>query len=139
MVTFHKITRGQSRNIDRYGSGQFGASRGNRAHHGLDIMARPGESVLSPIDGDVIRESMPYPQDPRYRGLVIRGTGQWDGYEVKMFYVLGILSGQVKAGQIIGTAQDLSGRYPGITNHVHIEVRLRGNLLAPMDMFGICF
>lgn len=29
----------------------------------------------------------------------------------------------VVAGQEIGAAQDLNARYPGITNHVHVELR----------------
>lgn len=29
----------------------------------------------------------------------------------------------VSAGDVLGAAQDLTGRYPGITNHVHVEMR----------------
>jgi murein DD-endopeptidase MepM/ murein hydrolase activator NlpD len=136
---FSPVTIGPTRRTDAWGSGQYGAGRGDRRHHGLDIVARPTEAICSPIDGTVVREAYPYANDRRFRGLVIRGTGSWDGYEVKLFYVDGHFSGQVRAGQVVGRAQDLSGRYPGITNHVHLEVRERGRELSPSELFGLCF
>jgi len=139
MPTFSAITTGPSRRIDPWGSGQYGAGRGHRTHHGLDIVAKPGEAIRSPIDGDVVREAHPYANEPRFSGVVIRGSGDWDGYEVKLFYVHGLFSGAAKSGQILGHAQDLTRRYPGITNHVHLEVRQRGRELPPGDLFGICF
>jgi leukocyte cell-derived chemotaxin-2 len=87
----------------------------------------------------VIREAHPYANDPRFRGVVIRGTGSWTGYEVKLFYVDGLFTGDAQAGQVIGRAQDLIGRYPGITNHVHLEIRKRGRELLPNELFGFCF
>lgn len=136
---FSPITSGPSRRTDAWGSGQYGAGRGGRTHHGLDIIARPTEAIRSPIDGNVTREVHPYANDPRFRGLEIRGTGNWEGYEVKLFYVDGEFSGPVRAGQIVGRAQDLGVRYPGITNHVHVEVRDRGRELSPIELFGMCF
>lgn len=44
----------------------------------------------------------------------------------------------VKAGEVIGFAQNIGARYPGITPHVHIEVwdRTKTNVsLDPTDMF----
>lgn len=139
MPTFSPVTTGPSRRTDAWGSGQYGAGRGGRTHHGLDIVARPAEPIRSPIDGMVVRETVPYANDPRFRGLVIRGTATWEGYEVRLFYVDGLFSGQTQAGQVVGYAQDLSGRYPGITNHVHLEVRERGHELSPSQLFGLCF
>jgi hypothetical protein len=95
--------------------------------------------VFSPIDGQVLREAIPYRNDPSFRGVVIQGIGEWLGYEVKLFYVQGIVSGPVRAGQAVGTAQDLGGRYPGITNHVHLEVRRGGMVIDPDQLFDICF
>lgn len=139
MADFARINDSPTRQLDAHGSGQFGASRGARRHQGLDIVARAGEQVKSPIDGDVMREALPYPADPRYRGVVIRGTGKFAGYEVKMFYVEGLFCGQVKAGQVVGSAQNLGDKYPGITNHVHLEVRYKGAVVSPLEMYRMCF
>lgn len=136
---FHRILPGSTRLADRWGHGRFGEPRGARTHGGLDIVAVPGEVVSSPIEGTITPESLPYADDASYRGLLISGTGPWEGYEVRMFYVVGFLSGRVAAGQTVGLAQDLGRRYPGITNHVHLEVRYHGTVLNPMDTFGLCF
>ena len=139
MNRFHGITAsGGVRRLDAWGQGHFGAGRGNRRHDGVDFVALPGEEILSPIDGNLIRIARPYKDDPRYEGVVIRGTGAWIGVEVKLFYVQGEKSGPVKAGDRIGTAQNLGPRYSGITNHVHMEVRQGGRLVPPDDMFWQC-
>lgn len=139
MPNFSPMTSGPTRRTDPWGSGQYGAGRGQRTHQGLDIVARPGEAIRCPIEGDVVREAHPYPNEPRFSGVVIRGKGVWSGYEVKVFYVNGVFSGDAKPGQVLGHAQDLSGRYPGITNHVHVEVRQHGRALSPNDLFRMCF
>jgi len=134
-----EIVRNQrSRRTDSYGSGQFGASRRHGPHEGLDIEARPGEGVFSPIEGEILGEASPYADDRSLRGLLIRGAGQWNGYEVKIFYVDGIFCGRTVPGSLIGRAQDLTFRYPGITNHVHLEVRLGGRPLSPNEIYGLC-
>ncbi len=137
MPVFHKVTSGPVRGTDKYGSGKFGVSRdgGKRSHQGLDLGALPGEKILSPIEGLVVREARPYANDPKYVGVVIDGTGEWKGYQVKMFYVKGIKLGRVRAGEVVGTAQDLGKKYPGIINHVHLEVRLHGLVVSPAPMF----
>jgi hypothetical protein len=63
----------------------------------------------------------------------------WTGYEVKIFYVDGLFQGKAQAGDVIGHAQDVSRRYAGITNHVHLEVREHGCELSPAELFGMCF
>jgi hypothetical protein len=136
---FRSIVAGPTRRKDQYGSGQFGVTRGHRSHEGLDLVVGPGESIFSPIDGVLVREAQPYAGDSRYQGVVINGEGNWLGYEIKLFYVSGIICGPVRGGQLIGYAQDLSLRYLGITNHIHIEVRNQGRVIGPMEMFGICF
>ena len=114
----------KSRGSDAYGSGQHGARRdgGTRAHAGLDVIATANQEIFSPMDGTVIREAFPYKDDPRYRGILVRGTGAFAGYEMKLFYVNGLFSGEAKAGQLIGHAADLRIKYPGITNHIHLEM-----------------
>lgn len=140
MRTFHSIVEGRmtSRGKDRYGSGQPGASRGSRSHGGIDIVATPGQRILSPIDGLVIREAFPYKDDTSMRGILIRGSGSFSGWEVKIFYVIGLFSGEVRAGGLIGHAQNLV-KYPGITNHVHMEVFQSGRQIDPREPFASCF
>jgi hypothetical protein len=130
-----------SRLRDAYGSGQHNASRdgGSRKHAGIDIVVSSGESVFSPISGRVVRQAFPYRNDPNYVGVVIEGTDEWQGYEVKLFYVEGLFSGPVKQGDVVGLAQDLTTKYPGITNHIHVEVRLNRVALDPREIWGQCF
>ncbi len=136
----HNIVATQrTRRSDIHGSGQYGAGRGSRKHQGVDVVAYPGERVFSPISGEIVRESFPYAEDLSYRGLVIRGTGDWSGYEIKIFYVEGLNCGPVVPGSPIGFAQDLSRRYPGITNHVHVEVRRNGQVMPLTDLYRMCF
>ncbi len=114
-----------------YGSGAFGAGRTGRRHEGVDIAVQPGETVVSPVSGTVSIGD-PYGDDPKKRDIYqsVRIKTE-DGHVVKVFYVKpgeGIENGAaVKAGQPIGTAQDLSRVYPPrdggrMTNHVHVEV-----------------
>ena len=136
------VVRNQrSRMHDSYGSGQFGDSRdgGSRAHKGLDVAAAPREMIYSPIKGTIVREAFPYKGDLSVRGLIIRGTAEWKDYEIKIFYAEGLLTGDVMPGQHIAFAQNLGKKYPGITNHVHIEVRCRNNVINPQVIFAQCF
>ena len=141
-MQFRTVTSGmRSRGFDsRYGSGQFGASRQSRGrrhpHQGLDISASPGELVFSPIDGEIVREAAPYAP---FSGVLIQGRGDYAGYEVKLFYVDAFMCGSVTAGSVIGKAQDLSVSYPGIPNHVHMEVRHQGRLINPTEAYHMCF
>ncbi|HET7792151.1 MAG TPA: hypothetical protein VFL64_02095, partial [Rhizobacter sp.] len=122
------VRQQRSRTHDKFGSGQYGARRdgGTRTHRGLDVVTTPREAVFSPIDGTVVREARPYPGDRLMRGLVIHGRGEWTGYRVKIFYAEGLVCGDVQAGQPIALAQDLSLKYPGITNHIHLELSRDG-------------
>ncbi|HUD34264.1 MAG TPA: hypothetical protein VMR43_14820 [Variovorax sp.] len=140
MSIAQELVRNQrSRNRDAHGSGQFGESRGNRKHKGLDVVANVGEMIFSPIEGTIVREAFPYKDDPSVRGVVIQGTGTWEGYEVKVFYAQGLVCGAVLPGQHIAFAQDLTKKYLGITNHIHVEVRLKGKVIAPQELFVQCF
>lgn len=42
-----------------------------------------------------------------------------------------IVGKTVEQGEAIGTAQDLTIKYPGITNHVHFEITLNGEQVDP--------
>lgn len=111
----------RQRGNDIHGSGAFGASRdgGTRIHNGVDIVAQVGQAVKSPVDGKVIRYPDVY-SDNAFTGLAI----DTDAYLHKILYVAPSVSvgSYVKKGQTIGYAQNIAGRYPGITPHVHWEV-----------------
>jgi hypothetical protein len=104
----------------------------------VDFVAYPDQTILSPIDGYVVRMAAPYRNDPQFTGVVIEGTGAWAGVEVKVFYLETYQSRAVSAGEQLGTAQNLGSRYPGITNHVHMEVLFGGRLLSPDEVYEQC-
>ncbi|MBI5120056.1 MAG: M23 family metallopeptidase [Rhodospirillales bacterium] len=145
------------RTKDGLGTGDFGANRDEgerkRSHKGVDIVAKPGETVFSPVDGKVeVRKSdptgrvnngswiEPYPDNPEKKGK-LKGVGiiTEDGHRVRLLYVdpdaVDLKPGQeVRAGQAIGKAQDLSKVYPtGMTNHVHIDVKKDGEFIDPTE------
>lgn len=123
------------RGCDTHGCGSFGASRGGRKHEGVDVVVTPGTKILSPITGKVIRYPFPYPGDIFYKGILIEN----EQYSVKIFYLnpTAIQNTMVKQGDVIGVAQNIAAKYsPGMTNHVHIEVKDRsGKLLNPTNLF----
>jgi hypothetical protein len=141
MTTFIKPTNGFSRTRDNFGSGQYNAPRdgGTRLHKGLDLISAPGEMIKSPISGTIIKEVIAYADDPQYKGVLIKGTGEFADLEVKILYVRPLIGGNVKAGDIIGMAQDITLRYPGITNHIHMEVLKKGVIADPTEFYNYCF
>lgn len=131
------VTDGNVRETDAKGSGEFGASRdgGTRKHAGLDIVIEPHKPVLCPTVLEFKRNGLAYETgiggansaEP-YRLIVLEN----DFVEVKILYVYpySFIKGEVVvAGEPIGVSQDLSRRYPGITNHIHIEVWPKDTLL----------
>lgn len=124
------------RKCDSYGCGNFGASRdgGKRSHMGQDYISREGQPVFSPIRGTV--SAGPAYADGRYselRRVTITGASA----RVNLMYVLPHVSvGQtVEAGELIGYAQSLQKRYPGIPDHVHLEVSISGVKVDPLPYF----
>lgn len=120
-------TGNKIRVADKNGSGLFGASRdgGKRRHGGVDFIGEPGQQIVSPIDGRILRVAYPYVQNWDYMGVLIRG----DDYDVKIFYMTpypDIIGKEVVQGQGIGLMQDITKKYPnvGMTPHVHIQVHL---------------
>lgn len=108
------------RGADKFGLGKYGASRGGQKHKGTDYICESDQSVYAPISGVVEREARPYPSG-EYSGLVIRNNI----LTIKMFYLepyYSLIGKKVEMGQVIGTAQAISGRHSGITEHIHLEV-----------------
>ena len=121
------IIRGE----DRWGSGAYGAPRGDRLHRGVDIVVAEGAAVFAPFNATIIREATPYEDDDRYTGVLLAGIDAWADYEIKLFYLRAPHEGTVVAGEPLGIAQDLSARYPDITNHVHLELWHHGEVIDP--------
>ena len=138
MKKWHSLTEGplRLRGEDEWGSGAYGAARGERTHRGIDIVAEPGVRVLSPINGEIVREAKPYEDDDSYGGILICGAGSWQDTEIKMFYLDGYKLGPVLAGEPIGVAQNLSMKYAGIINHVHLEVWQGDKPVDPTPFFA---
>jgi murein DD-endopeptidase MepM/ murein hydrolase activator NlpD len=121
------------RNTDIYGSGAFGASRGSRKHAGLDIIAQPGDDVVSPLDGRVVRIGLAY-YGSVLGSLHIQGVGEYADARIKLLYVEPDVdvNATVRRGQHIGQAQDVasywhekSPRSGTMKNHIHIELMIR--------------
>lgn len=125
------------RGEDAWGAGYFGAPRGKRTHRGVDIVAQKGEDILAPMDGEIVRKARPYDDDERYSGLLLAGSGRWAGMEIKVFYIEPRPPGPVRQGDVIGRAQDIAAKYPGITPHVHIEVWRGGAAVDPAPLLRL--
>ena len=90
------------------GSGLFKASRdgGTRYHGGIDFLGSPGQDIVAPCDGKVIRIAYPYANDLEWKGVLIIGKF----YSVKIFYLdplPGIIGKEVMQGESIGIMQDI--------------------------------
>lgn len=138
------------RGHDAYGAGGFGASRngGRRRHLGIDLVARPGDHIVSPASGALVVFD-PYRSLAAKRGrLSAIQLVTDDGFVVRLLYVeaaapLRRPGARVAMGQAIGVADDLSKIYPPIaagpmTNHVHLDIQRgrvwrRGDVDACLD------
>lgn len=126
-------TGGGERN-DSEGSGWYGATRIGeggipRTHRGLDILATPGEAVLSPIDGVIERHGTVYWPDPKktnYDLVVIRGTGRHAELVATLLYVdrsVQVGTKVTRGETTIGDAQDVRTRHGDeMEPHVHLGV-----------------
>jgi len=123
----------EKRGQDSWGSGAFGASRGDRKHNGVDYKVPAGSAVLSPVEGLVTKLGYPYGNDLSFRYVQITTP---EGYDHRIFYVNPLVQDgdKVKKDQIIGLAQDLTTRYVGIVQHLHYEIRHKGEYLNPGEV-----
>ncbi|TCS13597.1 M23 family metallopeptidase [Caulobacter sp. BK020] len=125
---FANPTGGVPRGHDEFGDGQFGARRdgGSRSHEGVDYVATAGQDVKAPMSGYVTKIGYAYAGDSGLTFVEI--TNPALGYVARAFYVKpSVEVGQtVRLGETIGADQSLQGHYPGITDHVHLEVMQPG-------------
>jgi murein DD-endopeptidase MepM/ murein hydrolase activator NlpD len=113
---------------DKAGAGNFGASRGNRDHNGVDYLCRPKGKVFSPAKGTVTKHGYTYRNDPQWRYIEVTDE---NAQRHRLFYVSpkANVNQHVEAGEVIGEAQDISQRYPGqgMLAHVHYEIMTQSN------------
>ena len=129
---------GKVRKSDSYGVGAFWESRRRRTsnsagetvtveyrHRGGDYIVVAGEEVFAPVTGFVVRVTDAYSSDGHgLKAIVIKS----DDYEAKILYVrpdalIGPGSFVVAGETKLGSAQAVSAKYPGITDHVHIQIQ----------------
>lgn len=119
------------RGTDDWGSGEFHASRsgGSRKHKGVDYGCLPETLIHSRTDGRVTKLGYPYSSDLSFRYVQIEDE---HGARHRYFYVEpGVSLGEiVYAGDVIGEAQDIAGKYSRpdkvMKNHVHYEILVDG-------------
>lgn len=114
------------RKPDSFGDGEYGASRGDRKHNGIDFAPQ----VHAVSSGTVTKIGYPYGNDLTYFYVQITDN---NGNDARYFYVQPCVKvgDKINAGQVIGIMQDLGKRYPGITPHFHFEVKRSGEFLDP--------
>jgi len=115
--------------------GYFGASRIHKGrdsiHKGLDLIIPPGRDIVASGYGIYHRTGICYSGDLRYLKCVFIFDVTVRMNILYMWPRL-IKGTKFKRGDVIGTVQDLSARYPKIINHVHVEVVVRGRRVDPM-------
>lgn len=139
---------------DSAGDGYFKASRSNEVglHQGVDYVAREGLSVIAPFPGDIEVGSNFSRGLPRIK---IKGTGDYEGYEMLIGYAKANFKRKVNMGDVIGTVVRLSGKEerivgkrkqlvdvpgkgykdPNMVNHIHVELTYNGKHIDPTDKF----
>lgn len=130
MITASLPTRKQ----DQHGSGEWHAPRGDHTHNGVDLVSPVGAELLAPVTGLVTKLGYPYADDLAFRYVQITVAG---GDAHRLFYIepLVEVGDQVEAGiTLVGIQQDLEQRYPGITNHVHYEIKRGDDYISPTEV-----
>lgn len=111
------------RTQDKWGAGHFGASRGERKHMGVDLVVEEGSSFVAMNSGIVSKFGQVYKDSPQYKYISVISEG---GIVWRYMYLNSCVQiGQrVEAGEtILGTYDSLEPRYPGITPHVHLDIK----------------
>jgi len=128
-----------TRKPDRHGDGGYLAPRGSRQHHGVDKACYPGSIALAVSAGTVTKLGYPYASgiggamgDSPFQYVQVTDN---EGYEVRYFYVEPSVNvgAEVTVGSELGVTQNLDRRYPGITEHIHFEVKKDGNYVDPTN------
>lgn len=124
-----------TRKTDKYGSGAYLAPRGDRLHQGVDLACYPGTHIMSLVEGTVTKIGYPYnPNTDKGYLRYVEVTTDED-LQFRYFYVKPTVKvgDRIEQGTVLGISQQLGEIYGGITEHVHLEVKLHGEFLSPMD------
>lgn len=124
------------RDYDKWGAGHYGAPRGKRKHRGVDYVNHVNEAVECFEGGEVTKIGFPYSQkSAKKRHFRLVEIMVSHAISHRYFYVEALVQvgNIVEKGQIIGWAQDLDVVYPGITQHVHFEVKKNGRHINPTE------
>jgi len=125
---FVNPTGAAPRDHDNFGSGAYGARRdgGSRSHEGVDYIAVADQAVRAPISGYVTKIGYAYGGDDSLKFVEI--TNPALGYVARTFYIdpMVTVGEVVRLGAQIGKAESLQSHYPGITDHVHLEIMNAG-------------
>ena len=136
---------------DALGLGHYGAPRGSRTHKGIDFAVFPGSLILAPVNGIITKYGYPYRDDLSWRYIEITQsdcapyvTTEEDKGDCaicgrahprhRLFYVamVEVYPGEhVYKGQKIGYLQNIAQRYPGMTPHVHYEIKINKRYIDP--------
>ena len=114
------------RGSDCHGQGHYLAPRGSRKHKGIDPVCDGGTLIGCASDGVVTKIGYPYRMDDEVKGYLRYVEIKVGSVFERYFYIQPFsvrVGDKVKKGQTIGIAQGLADIYPGITDHVHFEVR----------------
>lgn len=119
------------RHHDDHGFGLYGKPRSGKDRHGIkkihkgaDFICVPGQKIVAPADGNVVRIKLPYSKPIHgilFSGLLIRASD----YEYTLFYfspLNEVLKSRIQEGQLIGYAQDISIKYSRMTPHIHMQI-----------------
>lgn len=123
---------------DSQGAGYYGAPRGHRTHNGVDICCESLEEVKSLTLGKVTKIGFPY--DPKHpvKGHLRYVEVEMDGNKFRYFYIYPWVKkgDKVSPSTVLGTSQDLTKIYKGITQHYHLECKdVNDEYYNPCDKF----
>jgi len=124
------------RTQDKHGSGAYKARRGGREHEGIDFAVTANSKIGVMTPGIVTKVGYPYnPNDTKKGYLRYVQVTDAQGYDTRYFYVSPTVQVRdtVQTGGIIGEAQSLQTPYPGITDHIHFEVKKDGEFINPWN------
>lgn len=124
------------RKSDNWGSGAFGSSRGNRPHLGIDLVYSPDEQVRAPFAMSINRVSYPYASSP-YSGIAFTATSNSIDYDGRLWYFEpndDIIGKTVRKGQVLGFAQQINSKYPGMINHLHLQLEKQNEKALSNDI-----
>lgn len=131
---------------DMWGTGWFGDSRVTNSgpakryrHRGVDFSAREASGVLAPVAGKVTKIGYPYnPNDPDKGHLRYVQITDAEGRRWRLFYVRPVtvhVGSKVREGDLLGDSQGLGTIYPGIEDHIHLEILKKGGDRRTFESF----